>query len=90
MKKLINEPLAVVDEMLEGLCLAHPGLALLEGERVLVRADLAAFRDRGHVALVSGGRGRVAWVIALSSSRKASRWAVRQHRHQAGGRRILD
>ncbi|WP_416355053.1 dihydroxyacetone kinase subunit DhaK [Aureimonas phyllosphaerae] len=55
MKKLINEPLAVVDEMLEGLCLAHPGLALLEGERVLVRADLAAFRARGHVALVSGG-----------------------------------
>ncbi|KQQ81852.1 dihydroxyacetone kinase subunit DhaK [Aureimonas sp. Leaf324] len=55
MKKLINEPLAVVDEMLEGLCLAHPGLALLEGERVLVRADLAAFRDCGHVALVSGG-----------------------------------
>lgn len=55
MKKLINEPLAVVDEMLAGLCLAYPGLALLEGERVLVRADLADFRTRGHVALVSGG-----------------------------------
>ncbi len=47
MKKLINEPLAVVDEMLAGLCLAYPGLALLEGERVLVRADLAAFRTAG-------------------------------------------
>jgi triose/dihydroxyacetone kinase / FAD-AMP lyase (cyclizing) len=55
MKKLINESGAVVDEMLEGLCLAHPSLAILEGERVLVRADLAAFRERGHVALISGG-----------------------------------
>ncbi|WP_347814888.1 dihydroxyacetone kinase subunit DhaK [Aureimonas sp. SK2] len=55
MKKLINDPGTVVDEMLAGLCLAHPGLAILEGERVLVRADLPAFREREHVALISGG-----------------------------------
>ncbi len=55
MKKLINQPATVVDEMLAGLCLVHPELAVLEGERVLVRADLDIFRERGHVALVSGG-----------------------------------
>ncbi|MET0258819.1 MAG: dihydroxyacetone kinase subunit DhaK [Methylobacterium sp.] len=55
MKKLINDPLAVVDEMLAGLTYAHPELARLEGERVMVRADIDAFRASGRVALVSGG-----------------------------------
>ncbi|MBB3999501.1 dihydroxyacetone kinase subunit DhaK [Aureimonas pseudogalii] len=55
MKKLINDPLAVVDEMLAGLTYAHPELARLEGERVVVRADIDAFRMSGRVALVSGG-----------------------------------
>ena len=51
MKKLINEPGAVVPEMLDGLAALSPGIALLEGEMVAVRADW----DRGGVALISGG-----------------------------------
>ncbi len=51
MKKLINEPGAVVPEMLEGLATLSPGIALLEGETVAVRADW----DRNSVALISGG-----------------------------------
>ena len=51
MKKLINEPGAVVPEMLEGLVAINPGLMLLEGETVVVRAGW----DRGSVALISGG-----------------------------------
>jgi len=51
MKKLINEPGAVVPEMLEGLVAISPGLMLLEGETVVVRAGW----DRGSVALISGG-----------------------------------
>lgn len=52
MKKLINDPRAVVREMLEGLVGITPGLALLDGETVVVRAD--APMD-GQVALISGG-----------------------------------
>ncbi len=51
MKKLINEPGAVVPEMLEGLVAISPGLMLLEGETVVMRAVW----DRGSVALISGG-----------------------------------
>ncbi len=51
MKKLINEPGAVVPEMLEGLAALNPGVSLLEGETVVVRADW----DRNSVALISGG-----------------------------------
>jgi triose/dihydroxyacetone kinase / FAD-AMP lyase (cyclizing) len=52
MKKLINSPRQVVPEMLEGLVAITPGLALLENETVVVRAD-APLRD--SVALISGG-----------------------------------
>lgn len=51
MKKLINEPSAVVPEMLEGLVAISPGLMLLENETVVVRAGW----DRASVALISGG-----------------------------------
>lgn len=51
MKKLINDPGAVVPEMLEGLAALTPSLMLLEGEAVVVRAGW----DRGSVALISGG-----------------------------------
>jgi hypothetical protein len=55
-KKLINRPEAVVEEMVEGFAAIHPGLRRLPGHTVLVRADAdaAAVRDR-RVALVSGG-----------------------------------
>jgi dihydroxyacetone kinase-like protein len=53
MKKLINQPGDVVDEMLEGMVAAHPGrLRRLEGLEVLVRED-APVEEK--VGLVSGG-----------------------------------
>ncbi|SNR35214.1 dihydroxyacetone kinase DhaK subunit [Halorubrum vacuolatum] len=53
MKKLINEPGDVVDEMLEGMVAAHPEyLRRLDGLEVLVRADAPV---DGKVAVVSGG-----------------------------------
>ena len=53
MKKLINDPYAVVDEMLEGFCAAHPDLVRrLDGGRGLVRADAPV---HGKVGLVIGG-----------------------------------
>ena len=42
MKKLINDPRDVVREMLEGLALLNAGQALLDGENVVLRADLPA------------------------------------------------
>lgn len=54
MKKLINDPRRVVREMLEGLADSNPGLALLDTEDVIIRADIPAPAQRG-VALISGG-----------------------------------
>jgi len=54
-KKLINTTGAVVDEMIEGIVAASNHLAVLDGARVVVRADFAALRDAGKVALISGG-----------------------------------
>ncbi len=54
MKKLINRPESVVEEMAEGLVAIDPRLVLLPGQTVLVRADAASIRDR-QVALISGG-----------------------------------
>ena len=53
MKKLINDPENVVDEMLEGMLAAYPDrLRRLDGTEVLVRADAPV---DGKVGLVSGG-----------------------------------
>ena len=53
MKKLINAPERVVDEMLRGMELAHGGLLrLLPDNGVVLRADAPV---QGKVALVSGG-----------------------------------
>ncbi|MGK9164740.1 dihydroxyacetone kinase subunit DhaK [Inquilinus limosus] len=54
MKKLINNPRHVLREMLEGFVDLHSGLALLEEEAVVFRADLPVPASR-PVALVSGG-----------------------------------
>src|SRR5436190_1579938 len=54
MKKLINRPADVVEEMVEGLAAAYPGLRRLPGQTVLVRSDLPAPPDR-PVAVISGG-----------------------------------
>ncbi|GAB3661116.1 dihydroxyacetone kinase family protein [Nocardioides korecus] len=55
MKKLINSVADVVPQMLEGLVDADPGLVLLEGQTVVLRADHAEVAARGEVAIVSGG-----------------------------------
>lgn len=53
MKKLINDSEDVVDEMLDGMVVAHPEyVRRLEGTNVLVRADAPV---EGKVGLVSGG-----------------------------------
>ena len=53
MKKVVNAPERVVEEMLRGMGLAHPGLVRIIPEyNVVVRADAPI---EGKVALVSGG-----------------------------------
>ena len=53
MKKIINNPEKVVQEMLEGMIAAYPTyLKKLDGFEVIVRADSPV---KGKVALVSGG-----------------------------------
>jgi dihydroxyacetone kinase len=46
MKKFINLPENVVDEMLQGLGLLRPDLSRLEGHKVVLRADADQVRDR--------------------------------------------
>lgn len=55
MKKLINETRNVVREMLEGLVLSSPRLALLEGETVVLRNDIPTEPARRAVSIISGG-----------------------------------
>jgi dihydroxyacetone kinase len=54
MRKLINDPRRVVRDALEGFADLNPRLALLDGEDVIVRADLASPEAR-QVAVLSGG-----------------------------------
>ena len=54
MKKLINHPAPVVEEMVEGLVAVFPGLRRLAGQTVLVRADIPE-RTARQVAVISGG-----------------------------------
>jgi dihydroxyacetone kinase len=57
MKKLINHPQAVVEEMLEGLVAVYPGLCRLSGQTVLVRSDLPEASARPVAVLSGGGSG---------------------------------
>lgn len=52
MKKIINAPTAVVRDMIEGMRLANPGIKVLPGTTVIVRADAPVL---GKVGLISGG-----------------------------------
>jgi dihydroxyacetone kinase len=54
MKKFINDPENVVEEMLQGLVLLHPGSARLSEHKVMVRVDAEQYRDQ-QVAVISGG-----------------------------------
>ncbi|MEG2709348.1 MAG: dihydroxyacetone kinase subunit DhaK, partial [Vagococcus sp.] len=52
MKKIINQPEEILNQMLEGLTYAYDGLIeRVEGTDVIVRKD----RQEGKVGLVSGG-----------------------------------
>jgi dihydroxyacetone kinase len=51
-KKILNAPADYVDEMLEGLCAAHPAIYRQPEPRVIVRGDGA---QRGKVGIVTGG-----------------------------------
>jgi dihydroxyacetone kinase len=53
-KKLINNPAAVVEEMVEGLVAVFPGLRRLADLTVLVRAEIPD-RAARRVAVISGG-----------------------------------
>ena len=50
MKKVINNPSAVVSDMLEGFVKAHPGVVYFPGVEVIARKE-----KRRKVGLVSGG-----------------------------------
>lgn len=52
MKKILNDPARYVDEMLEGLCAAHPEYYTQPEPRVIVRAGGAT---EGKVGIVTGG-----------------------------------
>lgn len=52
MKKIMNRPDQVVKDMIEGMCLANPGVCALPGTSVIVRRDAPV---AGKVGLVSGG-----------------------------------
>ena len=54
MKKILNDPFNYVDEMLDGLCSAHPELYRQAGEggRLIARAEKMT---QGKVGIVSGG-----------------------------------
>jgi len=54
MKKFINHPDDVVEEMLRGLVLLHPGSVRLSGHKVLVRTDAEQVHTQ-QIAVVSGG-----------------------------------
>lgn len=54
MKKLINQPGRVVDDMLDGLVRMHVSWARLSGQNVLLRSDSEDVREQ-QVALISGG-----------------------------------
>src|SRR5271154_6440097 len=54
MKKFINRPGDVVEEMLQGLAMLHPGPVRLPGHKGLIRADAQQARNQ-QVAILSGG-----------------------------------
>src|SRR5215813_8711227 len=54
MKKFINYPENVVEEMLQGLAVVYPGTIRLSGHKVMVRADADQAREQ-QISVISGG-----------------------------------
>jgi dihydroxyacetone kinase len=57
MKKFINRPEDVVEEMLQGLVVLHPGSVRLPGHKALIRADAKEVRERQAAVISGGGSG---------------------------------
>jgi triose/dihydroxyacetone kinase / FAD-AMP lyase (cyclizing) len=57
MKKFINRPEDVVEEMLQGLVILHPGSVRLVGHKVVIRSDPERAPDRQVTILSGGGSG---------------------------------
>lgn len=57
MKKFINDPINIVDEMVEGILLSHPDLARLGSLHVLIRRDIEVVRGSQVTILSGGGSG---------------------------------
>lgn len=53
MKKLVNDPNNVVEEMLEGIAISSPSLKLLQGANVIVRADCKNPDVCEYISLIS-------------------------------------
>ena len=51
MKKIMNLPENIVEEMCKGLCLCHPEIRFIEDHKVLIKKD----RHKNKVTLISGG-----------------------------------
>ena len=96
MKKLINEPSAVLHEFLEGFVSVSPGLKLLPNRRVVVRSDFTGELSDREVALISGGgsghepahagyvgAGMLSAAVAGGVSTLASGGCAREPRHSA-------
>ena len=52
MKKILNDPVKYVDEMLDGLVAAHPDIYAQPERRVIARAQGPT---KGKVAILTGG-----------------------------------
>lgn len=55
MKKLINRPADVVDEMLDGIVLLNARVRRLADHHVIVRSDIIDPKSHKHVSVISGG-----------------------------------
>ena len=56
MKKLINRVADIVPDMLEGMALGNPGIALLQDHTVAVRADVQAMNQPMQAMSARAGR----------------------------------
>lgn len=53
-KKLINSPSSCVSDAIDGLLYSNPSLRRIDGQNVIVRADIQAYKQT-HVTIISGG-----------------------------------
>jgi triose/dihydroxyacetone kinase / FAD-AMP lyase (cyclizing) len=53
-KKLVNDPSKAVEDAIEGLLLTNSSIARVGSLNIIVRADIATYRQT-HVTLISGG-----------------------------------